>query len=75
MTFCTQGGFIAKNNSRSLLCHFGSRFGTAAYVCLHLFVFNPPPPSSAVGSVIKLLLAILSDMVDVHNVVVQAGVH
>jgi hypothetical protein len=48
---------MAKNNSHSLLCHFGSRFGTAAYVCLHIFVFNP----HAIDSVIKLFLAILSD--------------
>jgi len=53
---------MAKNNSHSLLYHFGSRFGTAAYVCLHLFVFNP----HAVDSVIKLFLEILSD-VDIYG--------
>jgi len=60
MTSCTDGGFIAKNNSHSLLCHFGSRFGTAAYVCLHLLVFNTH--ALALDSFIKLFLAILSDV-------------
>jgi len=49
---------MAKNNSHSLLCHFGSRFSTTAYVCLHLFVFNTH--AHALESVIKLFLAILS---------------
>jgi hypothetical protein len=58
MTSCTHGGFMATNNSHSLLYHFGSRFGTAAYVCLHPFVINP----RAVDFVIKLFLEILSDV-------------
>jgi len=60
MTSCTHGGFIAKNNSHSLLCHFGSRFGTAAYACLHLFVFNTHV--LALDSVIKLFLPFLNDV-------------